>query len=301
MSDELTHIIGNEIIRSCHPAIGAITRSVLDQRSNGVVAVIAYGSCLRGLDPADGVIDLYLLVSRYRDYHRSWLSAGLNRLVPPNVYFHQSEFGGRPIRAKYAVVSLKQFEARMRPGVGNPYFWGRFSQPSALLFANSEETRDRVVAALRQAVRTTLANAVQLCGEAARGEDLWRAVLRASYSTELRAEDETRAEALISSEGRYYRTVTRAAFASAEPLTPVPASRAQVDPLWRRRRFYGIVLSLLRLAKAAFTFQGGADYIAWKVKRHSGVEIKPTAWQRRHPLLAAIVLLPRLYRAGGIR
>lgn len=301
MTDELTGIIGDVISRGVHPAISTAARAILAENNNGVVAVIAYGSCLRGLDPADGVLDLYLLVSRYRDHHRSWLSAGLNRLVPPNVYFHQTSFGGRPIRTKYAVVSLDQFEARMQPKVGNPYFWGRFCQPSAVIFADSDETRTRVVAALRQAVLTAIGNALALGAAPADIEALWRPVLRASYSTELRAEDESRADQLIAAERSYYRSITRAVLSGPERPEPIPHGPVGVDLVWRWRRFWGTVLSLARLAKSAFTFVGGADYLAWKIERHSGVALNPTDWQRRHPVLAALVLLPRLYRSGGVR
>ena len=60
---------------------------------------------------------------------------------------------------------------------------------------------------------------------------------------------------------------------------------------WALRRACGKALNALRLAKAAFTFEGGADYIAWKIERHSGVALELADWQRRHPLLAAPALL----------
>jgi hypothetical protein len=63
----------------------------------------------------------------------------------------------------------------------------------------------------------------------------------------------------------------------------------------------GKLLNLARLVKAAFTFQGGLDYVLWKVKRHSGVEIQVTDWQRRHPVLAAPSLAWKLYRRGAFR
>jgi hypothetical protein len=61
------------------------------------------------------------------------------------------------------------------------------------------------------------------------------------------------------------------------------------------------LLSLARLAKASTTFDGGADYIAWKINRHAGTDIVLKPWQRRWPLLAAISLLPRLLRSGAVR
>ena len=70
---------------------------------------------------------------------------------------------------------------------------------------------------------------------------------------------------------------------------------------WARRRLEGKALSVLRLAKASATYAGGAEYIAWKINRHAGTDIELKPWQRRHPLLAAISLLPRLLKSGAIR
>src|SRR3546814_12011358 len=70
---------------------------------------------------------------------------------------------------------------------------------------------------------------------------------------------------------------------------------------WALRRVQGKLLSVARLCKAAFTFQGGAEYLLWKIERHSGVSIALTPWQRRHPLLASTVLFWRLYRPGAFR
>jgi hypothetical protein len=70
---------------------------------------------------------------------------------------------------------------------------------------------------------------------------------------------------------------------------------------WLRRSVEGKLLSVARLAKASLTYAGGAEYIAWKINRHAGTDIELKPWQKRHPLLAAISLLPRLLRSGAIR
>ena len=70
---------------------------------------------------------------------------------------------------------------------------------------------------------------------------------------------------------------------------------------WRRRRLEGKALSVIRLAKASATYAGGADYIVWKINRHAGSNFVLKPWQRRHPLLGAISLLPRLLKSGAIR
>ena len=77
--------------------------------------------------------------------------------------------------------------------------------------------------------------------------------------------------------------------------------RSSQGQLARGARIEGKVLSVARLAKASATFAGGADYIAWKINRHAGTDIELKPWQRRHPLLAAISLLPRLLRSGAVR
>jgi hypothetical protein len=73
------------------------------------------------------------------------------------------------------------------------------------------------------------------------------------------------------------------------------------QPSWRWRRIEGKALSIARLAKASLTFAGGAEYIAWKINRHAGTDIQLKPWQRRHPLLAGLSLLPRLLKSGAVR
>ena len=78
-------------------------------------------------------------------------------------------------------------------------------------------------------------------------------------------------------------------------------SRPEAERWWRGKQRHGKLYSVARLAKASLTFRGGVDYIAWKINRHAGTDIKLKPWQRRHPLLAAITLLPRLIRSGVVR
>ena len=70
---------------------------------------------------------------------------------------------------------------------------------------------------------------------------------------------------------------------------------------WTMRRLAGKALHVLRLVKAAFTFENGLEYLLWKIQRHSGETVEVKDWQRRHPLLAAPGLALRLYRRGAFR
>ena len=63
----------------------------------------------------------------------------------------------------------------------------------------------------------------------------------------------------------------------------------------------GRALSILRLTKAAFTFDRGADYLAWKIEKHTGVVITVTPTLRHHPILFGPKFLWRLLRKGTVR
>ena len=65
---------------------------------------------------------------------------------------------------------------------------------------------------------------------------------------------------------------------------------------WSRRARLGKPLNLLRLAKATTTFDGAADYAAWKLQRHTGIALEVTPFRARHPLLAAPGALVELWR-----
>ena len=135
---------------------------------------------------------------------------------------------------------------------------------------------------------------------------LWSAALTQTYRTEWRSEDESRAREIVAANRNYYETAAFALY--GEQLERLPQSVSPGAPpkmryrlSWFARRLSGRGLSILRLIKAAYTFQGGADYLAWKIQRHSGVALELTGWQRRHPVLAGLWLLPKLYRKRMVR
>ena len=70
---------------------------------------------------------------------------------------------------------------------------------------------------------------------------------------------------------------------------------------WRTRRLTGKLMSTARWFKALATFEGGLDYAAWKLERHSGVKIHVSEKMRRRPWLYVWGELIRLYRRGVLR
>ena len=153
MSAALGAVIESQITARAPDSVVALGEKLRARFGRHALAVLFYGSCRRANDDAGGIVDLYVLVDGYRAAHGNVLAALANRLLAPNVYYLETPFAGRVARAKYAVVSLDQFE-RGTTHWFHPYLWGRFAQPCGLLFAVDEQVRERVVRALAGAVAT---------------------------------------------------------------------------------------------------------------------------------------------------
>ena len=267
-----------------HPSITAMAELIAAQHQP-VSAVLAYGSALRDSNPENTLIDFYVLTQDASGVSRNPLSRFLCGVVPPNVYYAEHVIDGKSYRAKYAVLPLEQLAGKLKGDTANPYFWVRFAQPMRLIWTKDTVARQRVVQLLARAMNTARANAAQFSTNAP-----WQTLFENTYRTELRPEDASRAKLIVDMQRKHFETITKL----ASPT--VVSNRA-----WSTRRWQGKLLSVARLLKAAFTFQGGADYAAWKIERHTGVKIKVTDWQRRHPVLASITLLPKLLKKGALK
>jgi hypothetical protein len=311
--EALIELVGQQADRPLSAPLHRLQQHLLDQFGEAIAALVFYGSCLRSGDDFDGLVDLYVLVKDYRAFYGAGLSAVSNRLLPPNVYYLEIPYAGRSLRAKYAVVSLRDFAKGTSPCWFHSYLWGRFTQPAAVLYARDEEIRAQVIQALSQAVVTFMIRVVPAVDETFTSRELWVRGLGLSYGAELRAERPERAQALYQSDSEYYDRLTSTALGAVpypiQPAdeqgrlrAPIPAHRRRLNrAAWRVRRAQGKLLSVLRLIKGLFTFRGGLDYILWKIERHSGVTVEVSPLARRHPLLASWGVFWRLYRRGAFR
>lgn len=254
-------------------------------------AIFLYGSGISvsaGENPADILYDFYVIAPDYREI-KNPLERLAARALPPNVYYFELDTPRSKLRAKYALLSVEAFERLAGPTAFHSYFWARFAQPSRLVIC-PPSLRPRMINTVRRAVETFLRNSQGLAADPADWREVWLCGLRASYRAELRAESPGRAETLIGNYGDWPRRT--ASFAPA----PAPAARNGAGLQWRLRALMGGVLSAARLLKATATFDGGIDYIAWKVKRHAGVDVGVKEWERRLPFIAAPIVALRYYR-----
>jgi len=144
---------------------------------------------------------------------------------------------------------------------------------------------------------------------------LWSRGLTLSYGSELRSEKPEKRARLFDAAPDYYEEITRIAVQSVGYPVEIDdsADRPRYRPrirrwvravnrvAWGLRAWQGKLLSVFRLLKATTTFEGGVDYILWKIERHSGVSVEVEPRLKRRPLLAMGVLAWRLYRKGGFR
>ena len=288
MTDALLEFAKKVVEQPVHQAIAAMAQKVAEHHQP-VSAVLAYGSAFRDSNPEKTLIDFYVLTQDATSVSLNPLSRLLCGWVPPNVYYTEHVLDGKSYRAKYAVLPMEQLAGKLKGDIANPYFWARFAQPMRLLWAKDEVARERVYQLLARAMNTAQANATRLApGSTTR--DQWVQLFENTYPTELRPEDPSRAKLIVDMQREHFERIGQLASPTVISYRP-----------WSTRRWQGKLLSVMRLLKAAFTFRGGADYAAWKIERHSDVKIEVTDWQRRHPILASITLLPKLLRKGTLK
>lgn len=297
------------------PPLRVLIKALQERFGDALQAVILYGSCLRSTDLLDGLVDFYVLVETTpRAEPRLWLRLG-GRVLPPNVYYLETPLGAQTVRCKYAVLSLAQFERGTGPGWFHSYLWGRFAQPVKPVWCDTPATRARLHAAFLRAGETLLRRAIPALPPQGRLVDLWQGALALSYATELRAERHGRAAELAGHGQAFFEALTRCLTPHLNGLLRVEdaggrltyhshataRARRLAPLLWAVRRGQGKALSVARLIKGLFTFEGGLDYLAWKLTRHSGQEVVIPDKVRRRPLIHIWGFMRQLYMRGVFR
>ena len=294
------------------PTLAQLLEELRARYNNAIAGVLLYGSCLRSGNIYDGLLDLYLVCDSYRAAYGSGRLATANWALPPNVFYAETNRDGQVLRSKVTMISLADFRRGCSTAWFSSYIWGRFAQPTLILDARDSQTRNLLEASLLEAARTLLRRSVPTLPQQGSVTGLWERSLALSYATELRTERSDRASELATYATDFYRAIARLHAGSLgfdfklddtqgewHYQSRIPSLRRGGAHLaWAMRRIQGKLLSICRLVKALFTFEGGLDYIAWKLERHSGEKIVIPDKVRRRPLFFIWGFFWGLYRRG---
>jgi len=312
---KLLATVKQNCLREPSLTVSLLVKKILSIYGEAVQAIVFYGSCLSKGEDLEGLFDLYVLVNTYGSANRTSMQAVLNKLLPPNVFYMEIPHGENTIRAKYAILSLSDLQKGTSHRWFHSYLWARFCQPTAIVYVRNEKVAEQVARSFSQAIITFISRTLPRISKEFILRDLWSKGLELTYRSEFRPEQANRQVRLFDANPDYYEDITRKAFAGSpfqveemdSPGTPLFRSkipspvRAASRFTWALRIIQGKILSALRLIKGTLTFDGGVDYILWKIKRHSGVALTASPFLKRHPVLAMCVLSWRLYKRGGIR
>jgi hypothetical protein len=304
----LTQLVAEELAVPAQEGASAFAAHIAAQYGTAARAVLFYGSCLRSEQLQGEMLDFYLIVSDYESaYGEGWL-ATWNRRLPPNVF----PFQHGDLVAKVAILSEEDFHRLNRPTASAVSVWARFAQPSRLVWCADEGARRSAVLAISAAAPTLLNAALAFAEREGDVLDLWQAGFQMTYGAELRAERKDRPSSVIAFDPNRYARFGRAALHHTMIANEVRGDKIHISPdserrivqekrRWPALRRRGKLLTIARLAKAAFTYAGGIDYLAWKINRHAGTQITVRPWQRKWPLIAALFLVPKLLVKGAVR
>jgi len=312
ISQELIDLIRKHQPQTASAATAELLTILRQRYGKALQAVLFYGSCQRRKDHFEGLLDLYLIVDSYKNaYPEKLLQLG-NALLPPNVFYLESELDNIPIRAKYAILSLNDFIKGTRHWF-HPYLWGRFAQPVTILFTSSKTVTQRLNQVLAQAVLTFVTEVAPILPPTFTAREFWGHGFDLSYGTELRPERPGQGDRLYLTSPAYYDEllnialkdcrfpVTTTADNSLTFQTRIPTGYCRRSRRsWRIRPVIGKTFSLLRLLKAFFTFHGGVNYICWKIERHAHLNLSlPDG--KQHNFFTLTRTLWRSWRQGAFR
>jgi hypothetical protein len=304
----LQQLISEELAVPALPQVQSFAADIAAQYPKAARAVLFYGSCLRSEQLEGQMLDFYLIVSDYEAaYDKAWL-AKWNARLPPNVF----PFEHAGLAAKVAVLSEADFHHLNRAQASAVSVWARFAQPARLVWAANNAARQHVALSISGAAPTLLNAALAHTEREVDVADLWQTGFALTYGAELRAERKDRPASVIEFDPDRYRNFGKAALLHTPianelrdgkvHLLPDSEGRVSAEKKrWPGLRRRGKMLTVARLAKAAFTYAGGIDYLAWKINRHAGTKIEIKPWQRKWPLVAALCLVPKLLVRGAIK
>jgi len=282
---DLSALIEAELASPAPGAVVELAKALADPERDA--AILYYGSTLRTGD-LSGILDFYRLTRRP---HRRGVHGLVERVLWPEVSYHEVEVAGRTLRAKVATLPLSVFRKAAEGRTLDTTIWARFVQPTQRVWSADAAAAQEAAQAVRAAVVTAARHAAAQGPEKGPADAFWLALFRKTYAAEFRMETTDRADTVMASGADRYAAVLPLAWEAGgvaferDDAGLAPSKRGL--PGWTLPNLMGKPLNVARIGKAAFTFDGAARYAAYKVARHTGIEIAVTPFRERHPFLAA--------------
>nr|WP_016737761.1 hypothetical protein [Gluconobacter thailandicus] len=305
MPDALEKFLIGELTTPVHPDVVAFADAMASACPQMPLGILFYGSVLRTED-FEGILDFYIVTENASGFTGGLISRTGNLLLPPNVRYAEFKAGERILRAKIAVLSRQQFEERTTLGTLDTTLWARFCQPVRLIWVRDEKAADTLLDLIARCVTTASCWAALLGQSRMTAVEYWQSLFARTYASELRVEKKGRGHSLIAGQEDRFAAMLPLGWARAHlrysaignMLEPVLSSvaRKRAARRWALVGQTGKPRNVVRLIKAAFTFENGASYLAWKIQRHTGVDLSLSERERKHPLVFLPVLLRRMQR-----
>lgn len=308
MSSSLSQLLATSFDRHSVPeSVTAFVKQIIGDRQP--IGVIYYGSSLWKKE-LTGLLDFYVVCQNLSDwYPEDCFKIVINYCLPPNIEYHEWSEGNVNLRAKVAILSIDQLQKATALQSIDTTMWARFCQPVKILWWKDDKGKQALLDCLIRAVNTAIWWATFLGPEYGTAEKYWCSLFRHTYDAELRVESNNRPMLILENREDYFKQLLKLGWQKAgisynetKDCSLFPSvskdQREYARKRWKIRKILGRPLNICRLIKAAFTFEGGAQYIVWKINRHRDINLELTAFQKKYPLINAPWILFKLYRQG---
>ncbi len=281
---------------------------------DSLLAVIFYGSKLHSetASPTSSP-DFYVIVSSYKDAHKSLFHRLLNKILPPSIYFLtiNERF------CKYNILSIKDFRRELSEKARDIYNLGRLSKRFLVIYWKNESIKEEIAGKYLEGLKTVcnMAAATFNTGEEIALDGFIKRALSLSYIGETRVEADDKVDKLFMCERDFYTHVFNNLLSvEAEKFGCIYSPedkklKCVAGGLNKKlkRLYVRFFLSkskfrtVLRWPKYAFTCEGWVDYLAAKVERTKGIKLKLTEKERRHPFIFGWKYLFLMWRKGYLK
>ncbi|QDH17717.1 hypothetical protein [Swingsia samuiensis] len=305
MTELIEDILISELTTSVRSEVVEFAASLINSFPKMPLGVLFYGSVLRKADP-EGILDFYIITESNNDFKGNTFARVGNVLLPPNVNYAEFKADdGILWRAKIAVISAEQFKKRNSLSSLDSTLWARFCQPVRLVWVRDASAADIILNLIIQSVTTASCWAALLGSSGMTAIQYWQNLFAHTYESEVRVEQKGRGNSLIKDKEERFSKLLLLGWKRAhlnyaqqkdylQPLIPKSLIE-RAYKRWGLIRRTGKTRNIARLIKASFTFEGGGDYLAWKIKRHAGIDLKLSSFEAKHPLIMLPFLLWRMY------